>query len=99
MPPHNSLPTVSITLYGLALFESTVLKDHVFGFKKKAPLKICDGDEMTARPLFLLFHTERKGRMGYRRLASGSFWGPAGGALPLYFVREVYSAVVCGQCV
>lgn len=23
----------------------------------------------------------------------------AGGELPLYFVREVYSAVVCGQCV
>lgn len=41
MPPHNSLHTVSVTLYGPALFQSTalfcsVLKDHAFVLKNES---------------------------------------------------------------
>lgn len=59
-----------------------------------------DGDEMTARPFPCSSAKKEKGEMGEWRLASRSFQGGlAGNALLLYSVREVYSAVVWGQCV
>lgn len=101
MSPHNSLHTVSDKIMRPGYFSKhrTVFKDHVFVLKKKTVQEIGDEEEMTARP-FPCFSVYREGTDGL--LTAGQQELPGGladGALLLYFVREVYSAVVCGQCV
>lgn len=104
MPPHNSPHTVSVTLYGSALFQSTDLfwKDCVC-IKNESGTE--NGwwrwdDKQGLFPALPSGEREREGRdalvtAGQQELPRGL----AGGALLLYLVREVYSAVVCGQCV